>query len=275
MKRMKSIFIRTRKAVSVFSLILAGLMVCGTAWAGDVNIYGLASSFTWKEFNDNGSRLLKESGNLYGIGGAYWWKSKGPFTLQPGGEIFGGTVDYSGMTQAGIPSNTKVDYFGVRLKFEAGAAFGSAESVRIEPFGGLGFSAWLRAINDGTAANGTKAYGYTENWKTLHVRLGLRARIGVANRVRLFAESGVKLPVYNENSLTLKTADQNFDVTLSPGKQTSLFGEAGLEVRHLKMSLFYDGKRFSRSDNERAGGYIIYQPRSTSDLIGIRLGVVF
>jgi len=156
-----------------------------------------------------------------------------------------------------------------------GGAFGSAESVQIEPFGGLGFSAWLRTINDGTTANGTKAYGYTENWKTLHVRLGLRARIGVANRVRLFAESGVKLPVYNENSFTLASAGQSYDVTLYPGNQTSLFGEVGLEVRQLKASFFYDGMSFSRSDDERAGGYMLHQPRSTSDLLGIRLGVVF
>lgn len=275
MRRIKFISFSMRKAVSVFGLILAVIMVCGTASAGDVNIYGVASSFSWKEFTDNGSRLLKESGTLYGIGCAYWWKSKGPFTLQPGAEIFGGTVDYSGVTQEGIPSTSKVDYFGVRLKLEAGGAFGSEERVQIEPFGGLGFSAWLRTINDGTTANGAKASGYTENWKTMHVRLGLRARVGVADRVRLFAESGVKLPVYNENSFTLKTASQSSDINLSPGKQSSLFGEAGLEVRHVKMSLFYDGMKFSRSDNERAGGYILYQPRSTSDLIGIRLGVVF
>jgi hypothetical protein len=66
--------------VSVFSLILVGIMVCGTARAGDVDIYGVASSFTWEEFNDNGSRLLKESGTFYGIGCAYWWKSQGHVT---------------------------------------------------------------------------------------------------------------------------------------------------------------------------------------------------
>lgn len=275
MGRMKTIFIGTQKALIVFSLVLAGIMASGTARASDFTIYGAASSFSWEEFNDNGSRLLKESGMISGIGCAYWWKSRGPFTLKPGAEIFGGTVDYTGTTQAGIPSNTTVDYFGVRLKLEAGGTFGFAEIAQLEPFGGFGFSAWLRTINDGTTVNGAKAYGYTENWKTLHMRLGLRARTGLADRARLFVESGVKLPLFNENSFTFNSADRSYSVRLSPGNQTSLFGEAGLEVRQVTMGLFYDGMRFSRSDNERAGGYLIYQPRSTSDLIGIRLGAVF
>jgi hypothetical protein len=274
MNLLSFVLIRLRRAAIILALTSAGTMVCGTAWAGDVNIYTAVSSFSWKEFNDNGSRLLKESGTLYGIGGSYWWKPRGPVSLQAGAELFGGNVDYDGMTQSGIQSSTTVDYFGAKLKIEAGHVFGSADNVQIEPFGGLGFAAWLRTINDGTSANGAKAYGYRENWKTLHVRLGLRARLGVSSQMRLFAESGVKLPVYNENSVDLNSFGIG-DVILHPGRQASLFGELGLQFRHLKTSLFYDGMRFSRSDDEQAGGYIVYQPRSTADLIGLRLGVVF
>jgi hypothetical protein len=274
MNLLRVVLVSLKRTAIALSLISAGILACGTAWAGDVNVYTAVSNFSWKEFNDDGSRILEESGMLYGIGCSYWWKAKGPLTLQPGAEVFGGRVDYAGMTQSGVQSNTTVDYFGVKLKLEAGEAFSASESLQIEPFGGLGFASWLRTINDGTSANGDKTFGYTENWKTLHVRLGLRARFDVSSRLQLFAESGVKLPVYNENSVDLNSFGLG-DVTLYPGHQTSLFGEVGLEYLHLKTSLFYDGMRFSRSDDERAGGYLLFQPRSTSDIIGLRLGVVF
>ena len=278
----RSIILRRGSWVSVALLcsLLSITAYPGAARAGEAQVYGAIQSFTWKEFDDNGTQLLKESGPLFGIGFVYRALPGQLLVLQPGIELFGGNVDYDGATQSGVPVKTTVDYFGVKMKFEAGAAIPLSEGTRseraaFEPFAGLGIAVWSRKIKDSTAANGTTAIGYEEVWETVHVRIGMRGMSSKSGGSRIFGEAGLKIPIYNQNTAYLSDVGLGADVTMHPGKKASVFAEAGVQISKFRASVFYDGMRFSRSDDVVSGNFIYHQPRSESDVFGMKLGAAF
>lgn len=265
--------------LAVAFLCLGG-MGARAAAAGEANVYLAVENFAWREFNDDGSRILKESGPLFGLGFIYMQELDNHVTLRPVAEIFGGRVDYDGQackinriahTITCQPAKSNTDYLGLKLEGDVGRRFRPAQDYFVEPFGGIGLRIWDRNINDGSAADGQATSGYLERWFTLYFRLGLRAGVDLSSRTNVFAEAGIKLPVYNEN-----TAFQDGGYTLHPGKQSSLFSEAGLKISRLKASLFYDSLRFSRSEMIDIGdGFYTMQPKSAMDIYGVRLGYVF
>jgi len=251
-------------------LCYLGTLLPATPAAAESGVSLSAESFTWKEFI-NDRQEVKESGILYGVGYAYEREFDSHVTLRPAAEVFFGRVDYDGHTMAGEPATTSVDYWGVKLQGEVGRRYRPGEGFYTEPFAGLGFRAWLRDIKNGSTASGTGTTGYTEEWITLHARLGLRTGVDFSGTSAWFAEAGVKLPLYNQNTAYLSSAGVGPDVTMHPGRRSSLFAETGVKIARFKASLFYDGLRFSASDV--SSGY--YQPKSTEDVYGIKAGLVF
>ena len=239
-----------------------------------MDVYFKVDDYTWSEYQ-NGIRLLRESGILVGPGFSYWKEFSNHMTLKPLGELFVGKVGYDGSTQDGIPVKTKVVYVGVKMQCDAGRKFDVGEKSFIEPFGGLGIRAWSRDLQDSTTSSGIIAAGYTEEWMTAYTRIGVRGGVTVSEDVLLFAEGGVKLPFYNKNSVYFNNGNNNLDFTLYPGLQSSWFSEAGLTMHHFKASVFYDSLRFSQSNNVNTSIGSVYQPSSSADLVGIKLGASF
>jgi hypothetical protein len=261
------------------ALLCFGSSLARSAFADEKEIYVAIDSFTWREFGDDGSRLLKELGPIVGIGFAYWSENEHHVTLRPTAEIFVGTVNYDGHACDSFgncqPAKTQVDYFGFKLEGDLGRRFRPYEGLYLEPFGGLGYRAWLRNIRNGTAADGSPTAGYMEDWKTFYARLGLRGGREFSEASRFFAEAGMKLPLYNENTAYLSKAGLGSDVTFNPGKMVSYFAEAGVKINRFKWSLFYDGLRFSKSNTVQSGIYLYWQPKSTMDIYGLKLGYTF
>ncbi|MBI5739455.1 MAG: hypothetical protein HZA16_01940 [Nitrospirae bacterium] len=258
--------------VYAFLLMAAASMVLpGAADAVLVegDIYLTAQSFQWKELNSAGAQLLKESGPLYGAGGSAKWHLKS-VTLKAGGELFGGVIDYDGQTietrnSPSVPVQTDANYWGYRIEATAGYKFMVAEKASLEPFIGPALKYWERDLKSTDAAR-----GYVEKWTNIYARLGMLGVIRMSNGVNIFAEGGVKVPIYNENRVDL------FDITIEPGKEEAYFAELGFKWRLLKTSLFYEGLRFSRSDSELANdGQRYLQPESKGDIIGVKAGVSF
>jgi len=244
-----------------------------------MDVYGLAESFTWREFDDAGAQLLKESGPRYGLGVAYAHEFPIHLTLRPRIELSGGAVDYDGRTQAGVPVATTTNYFGIKAEMDLGGRIKLWPGAVFEPFAGIGIRSWSRDIKDGTAANGTLAIGYTEQWSTIYGRLGFRGEQSLGQKNNLFMLAGVKLPVYTENYIN----DANISygaITLKPGNKPSLFAEAGVKLNIFKISAFYDSMRFKKSPivmvyDPYWGVVGYYQPKSESDMIGVKVGASF
>lgn len=250
----------------VFPLVLTVVFLLGTfslVPAAEYSIYGEVQNFVWKEYKDDGSKLLEESGPIYGIVATGKFRPYRNLTLKTKGEVFAGSIDYDGQTQGGTPVSTDTNYVGFKVEQDVGWKFLAAEKTTIEPFAGVGYRLWYRDLESTSSA-----IGYTEKWQSFYGRLGVGAGYIPYKRIKIFAEGGVKYPFYNRNKVDL------FGVTLEPGKKASSFAEAGLEYCRyylLRVSAFYEGMRFSKSPVVNN----LYQPESKADIFGVSLGVVF
>jgi len=250
------------------ALLLSLGMVASPVIAADIDLYAQVQSFTWKEFA-KGSRLLKEEGPIYGVEGSVQLPIR-RFALKGRGEVFGGSIDYKGETWGGDPVRTDSNYFGFKLEGDFGWVFPIGERASLDPFAGLGYRWWLRDLE-----STHEATGYLENWSSLYLRLGGRGDYRFGKSVKTFAEASVKFPIYNENTAYLGEVGLE-DVTVNPGRRPWFFAEAGIKYSLFRLSIFYEGMRFSRSgvvaiDHELG----VYQPKSTADIFGLNLGVSF
>nr|HOO91461.1 autotransporter domain-containing protein [Syntrophales bacterium] len=256
----------------VFGLVL----FCGPVFAvtTDVDLYVKIESFEWKEYSTGGSQLMKESGPIYTLGASTKVNFANSLTCKGRGELFFGNIDYDGQTWGGTPVETDTDYSGFRIETDVGKIFMISDRSSLEPFVGFGWKSWLRDLQSTETAAGY-AVGYEETWSIVYARLGMRGDHVFSKQLKLFAEAGFNLPVYNENVVDLN----GLSVTIEPGKEVSLFAEAGITWKNLKTSIFYEGVRFSKSDLEfiESGGdtYGIYQPESEADMFGISIGIAF
>jgi hypothetical protein len=231
--------------------------------------------FAWEEFDSTGPRILKEEGLLVGAGGTArldLYDNKLMMKLK--GEIFGGDVHYNGQTQDGEPVKTDVIYFGTKVEDDLGWRF-PINSGYFEPFAGLGYRWWLRALQNSFTnnANHFPVDGSNEYWYSIYTRLGARAAWSFTKDLTIFAEGGGKYAFYNENRADLPDGGK---VTIKPGSEWSAFGEIGLTYKRFRPTLYYEGFRFSRSHVVPIGNNLgVLQPKSESDIIGINLNWVF
>jgi len=264
----------------VVCVLVFGISEVRAFTLGDLDVYSLAESFTWREFDDAGGQLMKESGPRYGVGAAFTREFSNHLTLKPRIELIDGSVDYDGQmrTKAGVPVTTTTEYLGIKLEFDLAARIRQSQSFVLEPFAGIGIRTWFRDIQDGTAANGTPAIGYTEDWTTIYGRLGFRGERSFEQKNSTFLLVGVKLPVYTENYISDIYVSSSA-MTLRPGNKPSLFAEAGVRLDRFKISAFYDSMRFKKSPivSVNSSGTLkdFYQPRSESDMTGLKIGATF
>jgi hypothetical protein len=278
----RSLYVRKLSIIALYgrSIVITLFLSCVInavileAFAGEMDVYLKVDDYTWNEYQ-NGVRLLRESGILLGPGFSYWKEFSNHLTLKPLAELFVGNVGYDGSTQGGIPVKTRVMYVGSNIQCDGGRKFDVGEKSFIEPFVGLGIRFWSRDLHDSTTSSGTFASGYTEEWFTAYTRFGVRGEESVSEVSRLFAEGGVKLPFYNENQVYFNSGNSNPDFTLHPGLQSSWFSEVGMTMYHFKVSVFYDSVRFTQSQNVNTSIGSVYQPISSGDLIGVKLGAAF
>ncbi|HEY6838476.1 MAG TPA: autotransporter domain-containing protein [Geobacteraceae bacterium] len=264
-------------------LVITAAPPAFAARIGDVDeltTYLSIANFSWQE-TLNGQRALKESGPVAGVGATGAVVVATPregsvLRLRGRAEIFGGDVDYDGQTAGSNPTpvHTDTTYFGVKGEGEIGFRITSGRSA-IEPFAGLGYRWWRRDISDSTTRqNGADVAvaGSLELWQSLYTKVGLRATHEVASGFNAFAEAGALYPFLNRNTAKDSTLGEP---TVEPEGAWSAFAELGLEFGKLRPSLFYEGRRFSRSPSVVAGNFVVFQPDSDEDIFGVRIGWAF
>lgn len=272
------------KTVAILSLFVmfAASPVSAAERSGPVEewyLYPSLQYYSWSEFAADGSRFLRESDPLYGIGGAVTFNLYDRhLLLKVKGDIFGGDVDYDGETQPDVnpafsrlPVKTDVVYFGGRLQVDLGWRMPLA-AASVEPFAGIGYRGWLRSLQESAtiSRNGSpvQVAGYDEAWHLLDTKLGARFDIPFNQNFKVFAEGGARYPFLIRN-----TADFPFlgAVTVQPRGSWSGFAEVGCQYGRFRPSLFYEGYRADQSPVSDG----LVQPRTESDLYGINLGLAF
>ena len=262
-----------RLVTFIVLLILAingimALLSVPAAAGNECSLYLKVESFTWTENSESGTKLLEETGPLYALGSSARWDINKLVTLGIRAEQFVGTVDYDGQTQDGEPVETDTGYLGFLLEGDMGYKFAVREKGCFELFAGPGYKWWERNLK-----STGDAIGYIENWWSFYTRWGIRGRHTLSERLTAFAEAGVKIPLASENEVDLGAFGFP-NVTLEPGNKSSIFAEAGIAGNRLRLSLFYDGMRFSQSDLDDTYNRF-YQPESKADIFGLSIGAMF
>ncbi len=272
-----------RAGIAALSLLLLSMLPNVAAGEGKITEFYVAptfTSFTWKESNSSGGRLVKESGPLYGLRSGIRavpvQGEGGDLTLSGVLELFGGVVRYDGeQNLTNLPVSTDVDYFGTRLGFDAGWGLPLYGST-LGPFAGFTYRFWVRSLNDASTvdSNGNRVpvSGTTEYWNDLGTRLGGRwSDIGIVAGGKLFLEGGAQYSLY-----TGTTFDTGYGTsTLEPRGIVSPFAEAGLRFQRLRIALTYEEKRYGVSPSIIAGQYKYYQPASVGEYLGLSVGYCF
>ncbi len=270
-KRMRCI-----RALLLGSLSPLGLLVTGSV-AGEARIQVGMEQFDWREYGEDGGRLLREAGMRLAAGLEYNAGTPGKrrfFSLVARGYF--GDVDYEGYLQYPegrlTPYSTRTHYWGgliePRYTFRA---YIPGWTVSPTFSAGIGGEWWLRDLRG--------EYGYREYYDVGYLRLevGLESRRSTG----WFGRLGMKSPFYLRERISgfyLQGACS--DAELSPEENDVVSFTMGYRFSGKSIvSLDYDAYLFSPSPSvkvrcEKGGGLEIHQPRSEMRLLSLRYSVV-
>ncbi len=223
--------------------------------------------YKWKEYADDGNKLLEETGNLYGLT-CDFESTKKNLGWRSGINLFLGEVDYNGRTWTDIPVTTDVLYAGTKLFIDAVPGYRFDSGLWLKSFAGLGGEFWLRDLDDTKTPGGDPVNGGREWWGCIYGRMGLGAEYPVAEEVVIFAEGGIKLPIYARNEVDFYVSGSS-SAGLEPEQDFSGFGHIGLRWKQWGAKVSYDSLRFDRSDAVSSGLFNLYQPESQADVYSV------
>jgi len=241
----------------------------GSAHLSRVDLGIQIQDYKWKEYADAGHDVLEETGNLYGFicdiestKNIVGWRS--------GINLFFGEVEYDGRTWTDIPVKTDVLYVGTKLYIDVVPGYRFDSGIWLKPFAGLGGELWLRDLKDTRTSDGDPVKGAEEWWGCVYGRVGLGAEYPFSEEISVFAEAGVKLPIYARNEANFLVSGSP-SAGLEPEQNFSGFGKFGLRWKQWGAKISYDALRFDRSDAVSSGMYSLYQPKSESDVYSVEV----
>jgi len=262
--------------IIVIVIILAGILPLRSVGADNGSVHDrrldmgvFIQDYRWAEYGDDGPRLLEETGNLFGIAADYA-SSRKKIGWRGGARLFAGDVEYDGQTWSELPVTTDVFYFGAKGYADAVPGYRLDAGLWLKSFIGLGSEAWLRDLADTRTPDGASVSGAREWWGCVYGRMGLGAEYPVAETLALFAEAGVKLPIYARNEANFLISGSP-SAGLEPEMDFSGFGHAGFRWKQWGARAAYDSLRFDRSDAVSSGGFTLYQPKSKSEVYSIEI----
>ena len=173
------------------------------------------------------------------------------------------------------PVSTKTDYVGVASE---GQVFYRHDvgSYKLDQVGGLGLDFWRRRISQYRRAE-------IEDYSVLFMRAGMRlAKVGgVAG---LHGECGIKYPISIRETHIWIALGFTSNPAITPKGAVSGYAEIGYRINsRFDVLGYYDSCAFRRSADVRANKptdtagmyWLIYQPESSMDALGIKLLVSF
>lgn len=243
------------------------------AWIGPAIM-----DFDFREY-ENGERLVREHGTLYGLTGGVRTGCKA-MRLEAELSWFGNDVRYDGQTQDGAPVRTQTDEHILDGLGRIGWLFRRQERLQYQLFAGLGYRYWDRDIRSTPAAA-----GLTEIYTWWYALLGARGLYRPNGRTTWLAEVQLMRPLNPEINVEFQNDldDTRLDLGSEPGVRVSLAWRHELVSGwRLDIMPFYTAWDIGRSQSRslKQNGVVVgslYEPRSEIRDYGIqaRLGVSF
>jgi hypothetical protein len=260
--------VNNKAVVIALCLILIG--AC-PALGGETSVYLKSGWFTWDE-QVNGSSFVSEEGMIYGAGVARK-DDVAAVTFAESVEVWGGNVDYDGHALADTREiHADTSYLGTREEFGVSVKLPVAGPLSVAPVVGIGHKFWVR-----TRSN--------EDWNSFYTKAGAAVEFHKRDWI-FYAKGGALVPFYTRCHVTLSDAGYS-DVVTEPETRVSAFAEGGVRSGGFTVSVEYEGMEFGQSKKvitnrvaSTGTGLVIvanqaYQPRSSSDLVALKLSYSF
>jgi hypothetical protein len=229
--------------------------------------------YKWSEFDDRNVMLVEETGYLYGVT-CNVDSGRKPLGWRGGISLFGGEVDYDGLTWSLAPVKTDVRYLGARIYADMSPNLRVGSGLLLKTFFGIGFKGWLRELEDTKTQDGIFVSGAEEWWGSVYGRAGVGAAYPVSGAMEIFSEAGARIPIYTRNHANLYIPGSP-SVDLEPEMRVSPFAEFGARWHQLTAKISYDALWFDKSDSVSAsGGYLLHQPESESEIFTLSVAWV-
>ena len=180
-------------------------------------------------------------------------------------KFYTGKVHYDTYEQkTDTPVSTSTRYLGTaqeaRMLYRK-----NSDSYVLDYVGGLGWDIWRRTI----------AQSQIEDYSILYLRGGFNLD-RPSHGTGWHGGGGLKFPFQTYENAHLTDQGYYSNPIITPGKDISLYAELGYRIdSHLDVVGYYDSWRFSKSDirttSDVKGTWQVWQPRSSMNLLGIRL----
>jgi hypothetical protein len=246
-------------SVAVAMITLSGSVLAESNFQWTIGV----QQKNWQEFDENGERLLKETGPLLELGMRYQLRSYYRTGLISA-KVYGGSLDYDGHTWGGEPVSTSSKYLGASLEYLAANAI-----IRDDPMWtfqyGAGVDGWNREIHNTDLG---------VDQKETYLVLSAKAGVGF-NYHNHMLSLGVKYPVYAHSKAAALPDSGMSDASLSLGRKITpyLAFETSLS-RNTRFTLAYEAYNFTKSAPVRVSpDVVVYQPETTTHII--TAGVAF
>jgi hypothetical protein len=226
-------------------------------------------SYRWEEFDNDGQRLVKETGPRYSLG------ATSRLSFLPSKSLFAeldlrytlDTVDYDGVliTQQGlrIPYSTKTAYCAVEGTLTIGYSFKLFRTLLFTPVAGFGSEYWTRNLDY------RGPYGYTERFLAPSAGAGIRLTYTPNKVFQMFSATTLSMPVAVSESFTIAPQGQGpMKLVLHPGINPRFKAEAGGSLYRVSVIFSFETWTLSRSDTD----WLYYQPKSIRREFGMRIG---
>jgi hypothetical protein len=225
--------------------------------------------YEWSEFDGNDVKLVEETGYLYGLNFDVDTRRE-TLGWRGGISLFGGEVDYDGVTWSLAPVKTDVIYLGTGLYADMVPNLRLKNGLWLKTFFGFGFKGWLRDLDDTRTRDGTFVSGAEEWWLSVYGRAGAGASYPVTDTLEIFSEAGTKIPIYTLNHANLYVPGSP-SIDLEPEMRFSPFADLGVRWRQFAVKISYDTLWFDRSDSVLESGYALHQPESEADIFRLSI----
>jgi hypothetical protein len=233
--------------------------------------------FSWKEFDSAGRQVLEEKGYR----AAAWLHldqvRNAPILFGYSGKLYGGIVNYDGETLdiPPIPVTTDTGYFGLQNEGSVTWHYSMPSGVLFDLKSAIGLDLWRRSIK-----NPFSNSEQIEDYAIYYLKIGPGFSYSFARNQNLWMNVGGKIPVYTFENAHLNMLGFNQNPFLHPGKQPWFYLILGCRMNaRWEIAGEYDSYRFSQSLKEpvtkNGVPFLVYQPESHMDLIGIHASYYF
>ena len=254
---------RTNRGIRALALV--GCVMAAPAhaeWSVNVQV----ERFKWKE-ELSPPPDVDETGGRAGVGWTWQMDGDAGFRARYRGTLYAGSIKYQGQQSfTHTPAQGTSDYAGIVNELHA---LYRASDGWLQLVAGIGFDYWQRTF---------PSTSQREDWSVWFTRFGVET--GTWKQRGFFAGAGAKYPIYTNQNSHFKDAGFDQNPELRPGRELSGYGEVGYRLNERwKFTGYYDSYRFAQSpDVQLTGGgtgFIAHQPRSTQDVVGLRIDYYF